>query len=189
MNMESIPDKLTPLQLFLRDALSGARLRSRNMGVTFASDTPLAERITVIQTLLESQQQVTTRIRFYIGDCYRQTTARSDLRKQFCFRLKELLGENYYNLVREYGWVAKKWPEDRRNPDLAWRYYVHNKPRKPGEPAQVEKPKPAEVFTPVSVEKWNGGWILHFKDKSGREWNARLKPEDLAQAVEETEEE
>jgi hypothetical protein len=78
-----------------------------------------------IKRVLGASTEVTTSSRFCLGDLYNQLSNRYGVKAA---SIIPEFGKKYYNLLRQYGWIASKWAAVQRDPSLPWSYYRDNEP-------------------------------------------------------------
>lgn len=115
--------------------------------------------------LLGTFSQVACSTRFRIGDMY-NLMGKSDrtLRRNVMQRIAATYSENQRQHLRSCGWVAAKWPREKRS-GHSWSYFVQNHPSKP--PAE-KKDKDLPVYTMISVEERKTGLAVTGHDFGGK---------------------
>lgn len=144
MTAETIPDgdNIPPVGISVNEiyasALVGLSVRVRDLGLSVSADISPDDQLEVISRIFDVENKSSLRAKFYLGDACRSTMAWSVARKTFLARVRTRFGESGLRAVRQYAWVARKWPEDRRTDRKSWTWYERNKPGVPSD-AKVER--------------------------------------------------
>src|SRR4051812_36588578 len=89
-------------------ALGSQPVMVREFGLTMNYGASEKEITTSIRNLLNSEQSVTVRARFMMGDLYNQIHKQKGLRKWLSEMVEAEFGLKTYQMLRTYGWVANK---------------------------------------------------------------------------------
>lgn len=163
--------KSDALALFEK-TLGGHPVALREFGLTMNFGATEKQITLSIRQLLNSEQAVTVRARFMMGDLYNQIHKQKGLRKWLAEMVATEFGEKTYQMLRTYGWVANKWPEEARSDQRGWTYYLRNKngqePRAENdnetvlEVARIDRNMATSVFH--CVTKTGRRFVLHIAD-------------------------
>lgn len=160
----NIPATGQTVKQVLTDALAGSPVRVHDLALSLSKDATVGEALSALNQLRDADNHMCVRSRFCQGDLFRQMELRGADKRAFIAGVKAQHGENYYNTLRRYAWVAAKWPRVRRTDKRSWAFYVNNEPGRPVS-AKVEKP-PMEI-TFVSAETVDGVLVEHWTTPNG----------------------
>lgn len=155
----------------LQSATEGLPIEVREYGATMAETATPEQILSGLRSLLNSEQGITVRSRFCMGDLYNQINRQRGMRKMLISLLTNELGGKTYQLLRTYGWVAAKWPEDQRTDGHNWTWFINNAP---GQPIR-EMNENVTALELVKAERNGSVKIFHFVAKSGRKFVSRVE--------------
>lgn len=85
-----------------------------------------------IKELFAMDRETAVTNRFYIGDLYNDLPVKYGERTKWVKKHFPQNWDKWFKILRQFGWVAHKWPADRRSDKAGWTFYLRNKPGKPG---------------------------------------------------------
>jgi hypothetical protein len=109
----------------------------------------LEQRREAILRLLDANLKLNTQARFSIGDLYNSLPDTYGSRLKFVqdnFPAKAV--DRVYKNLRQYGWVASKWPPRERLKDLPWRHFVERFPNQKKDEEEVKQERWKEFLHP-----------------------------------------
>jgi hypothetical protein len=162
-NTPIIPLPGISVKCAMASLLAGLPLQSREYGVTLDSGISSNEFGVTISRLSGAERQAVVLSRFKQGDAWNQFqhSEHSAARMAWIASLKATLPETVVHRLlrnlRNYGWVANKWPESQRSDKKGWTFYVENAH---GVPVKKSKPEGLPYYVAIRrVVTEDGDWL------------------------------
>jgi len=170
-----IPDGSASVNSLVAAAVAGLPARLFPVGLQVANGATRSELAGGCMSLIRMTAKANMCGYFSTGDIYLFTDPYSQERKDLEEDIRHEFGEATVKRLREFAKIARRWPIDRRNPDLPWQYYRDHKPGMPGKPdVKVSHVVRLRVLSAV-VEA--GEELLTLVGSGGKVYEARRKVE------------
>ncbi len=173
-NSSIIPSHTVKCAMFC--LLDGLPVEAREFGVSPVANATAEDFMDAFKRLFTAEREVTIRSRFQTGDLWNfvQRRENSALRLRIIALTRQSLSiqgaERRLQKLRDYGWVAAKWPEARRSDKHGWTYYVKNKV---GAPIVKESPYGLDPLNLLDATETDSGLMLHYKTNGDKEYMAK----------------
>jgi hypothetical protein len=170
-NSSIIPSSTVKCAMFC--LLDDLPIEARDFGASPTIHTTAKTYVEAFERLHTAEQEVTIRGRFKQGDLWnaaQQSGERFEVIALIRQGVSIKRAERTLRLLRNYGCVARKWPEDMRSDKHGWTYYVKNKP---GKPIAKDRPYGLEPLHLIDGMIAKSGLVLHIKTNGETEYVLR----------------
>lgn len=168
----SVPKKPSDVKNALESALDGL-LKGHNvegdyLGVESVGEMSGDALVELFKVLMKAGNKSAASTRFRIGDVYNKMGRESPSARRIAMRrISDEFNDNERQTFRTYGWVASKWPRDKRDDKNGWTYFIRNAPGVTV-PPRVIKAQELKIIAAIQI---SGGKQLILEDK----WGKRFK--------------
>lgn len=171
-------DKIIPrggraVKQAMLELLTGFSCQGDDLGVTSMGDMNTDSAIEAFKILLGAGKQATVSTKFRVGDLYNllgrdNPKARREALQEVVARFTE----NDRQTIRTCGWVAKKWPHEKRKGSHGWTYYIKYKPG--DTPTEDDFKRGLPFFLGVETQIKEDGLWVECENKGGKRVMVRV---------------
>lgn len=132
----------------------------------------------ICKKLMQVERGTSVRLHFYFGDWYNALAKKRGHKNEVLRRIYLDCGSKYEQLLKTYGWVARKWPVSWRSDEHPWSYYVkwyldaNDVPTEHKKRGGEDKPTMLEVSS--EKREPNGDVVLYLRSSASKQFVARL---------------
>lgn len=174
-----VPGAQSTIAEALAGLLDDLPVNAREFGLTLNEGITAQEVHEVFSRIDRTEDEVKVRLRFKVGDAWNQLhlPAFQVVRLNWLTDLRSQMSEDMYvrrlRLFRKYGWVANKWPEERRKYPPGWTFYVVNQPGQPIKATTPEAPTRLISTRPTWIDL-DGDEYVEATDANGRTYLVQI---------------
>lgn len=168
----SVPDNGHGVKKAAEGLLKRFNVKDDYLGVESVGDMSGDVLVAMFHTLMKANSQMSLSTKFRIGDIYNKLGDEAPTARRLAMKkIAEEFTENDRQTFRTCGWVARKWPRDKRSDSHGWTYFLRNAPGVEMRPRVKERP----MLELIETENHNGYKILVVQDKRGREFGVEVR--------------